>query len=126
MRHPQQLTDETTPRETRARLLQELQQWEPAERVGTDRQGTLSAQKDKDPLTDQSPLLSLCFAACSAALVTSDSLGPRGRRPARLLCRGMIPARILEWVAISFSMRLPQEHKNHDLRNHLFQGQGEW
>ena len=29
--------------------------------------------------------------------------GPVGRSPARLLCHGILQARILEWVAISFS-----------------------
>ena len=39
--------------------------------------------------------------ACS---VMSDSLGPFGLKPARLLCPGdSFQARILEWVAISFS-----------------------
>ena len=35
--------------------------------------------------------------ACSVASVVSDSLRPYGQLPARLLCRGILQARILEW-----------------------------
>ena len=37
--------------------------------------------------------------------VVSDSLGPHGLQPTRFLCPWDFPARILEWVAISFSRR---------------------
>ena len=35
--------------------------------------------------------------ACSVASVVSDSLRPYGQLPTRLLCRGILQARILEW-----------------------------
>ena len=47
----------------------------------------------------------LCVTRC----VVSDSLRPYGYglQPARFLCHGISQARILEWVAISFSGDLP-------------------
>ena len=39
--------------------------------------------------------------------VMSNSFRPHGLQPTRLLCHGIIQARILEWVAISFSGDLP-------------------
>ena len=69
---------------------------------------------------------SSAIATCSGALVVSNSWDPMGCSLPGSSVHGIIPARILEWVAISFSMQLPQEHKNHDLRSHLCQGQGEW
>ena len=35
--------------------------------------------------------------------LVSDSLPPHGLQPARLFCHGILQARILKWVAISFS-----------------------
>ena len=35
--------------------------------------------------------------------VVSDSLPPHGLQPSRLFCHGILQARILKWVAISFS-----------------------
>ena len=53
------------------------------------------------------PLLSAYYVpravrsvSCS---VMSNSFWPHGLQPARLLCHGILQARILEWVAISFS-----------------------
>ena len=49
------------------------------------------------------PALSTCVL--SPALVVPDSLRPHGLYPARLLCPWDSPARILEWLAISFCRR---------------------
>ena len=40
---------------------------------------------------------------CSVTSVVSYSLQPYGLQSSRLLCHGILQARILEWVAISFS-----------------------
>ena len=39
--------------------------------------------------------------------VVSDSLGPQGLQPTRLLCSWDSPGKNTEWVAISFSRDLP-------------------
>ena len=44
------------------------------------------------------------FNSCGVRVqVVADSFQPCGLQPARLLCPQNFPARILEWVAISFS-----------------------
>ena len=40
---------------------------------------------------------------CWVTTVVSDSVRPHRRKPTRLLCPGILQARTLEWVAISFS-----------------------
>ena len=63
------------------------------------------------PPVPPSPVHQTCPHVCSLRLclyrddhsVVADSLWPSGRQPARLLCPWDSPARILEWVAISFS-----------------------
>ena len=42
-------------------------------------------------------------AAAAVASVVSDSVRPRRRQPTRLPIPGILQARTLEWVAISFS-----------------------
>ena len=44
-----------------------------------------------------------CCLCCRVALVVSDSVGPHRRQPTRLPIPGILQARTLEWVAISFS-----------------------
>ena len=48
----------------------------------------------------------------------SDPLQPRGLQPTRLLVHGVLQARILEWVAISFSREL---HLKCILKNFLIE-----
>ena len=43
------------------------------------------------------------MCACSVTSVVSYSLRPYGLQTSRLLCHGILQARRLEWVAISFS-----------------------
>ena len=45
----------------------------------------------------------VCGCVCSIASVLPTSLWPYGLQPTRLLCPWDLQARILEWVAISFS-----------------------
>ena len=45
----------------------------------------------------------VCVCVCVSCSVVSDSLRPHGLQPARLLFNGILQARILGWVAISFS-----------------------
>ena len=47
--------------------------------------------------------LSVHHCSCYVALVVSDSVRPHRRQPTRLLVPGILQARTLEWVAISFS-----------------------
>ena len=44
-----------------------------------------------------------CFLCCCVTLVVSDSVWPHRRQPTRLPVPGILQARTLEWVAISFS-----------------------
>ena len=44
-----------------------------------------------------------CLCVCVCCSVVSDYLWPHGLQPAKLLCPCVFQARILEWVAISFS-----------------------
>ena len=44
-----------------------------------------------------------CCCCCYVALVVSDSVRPHRRQPTRLPIPGILQARTLEWVAISFS-----------------------
>ena len=46
----------------------------------------------------------MCVCVCVSCSVVSDSLWPHGLQPTRLLCPWILQARILEWVAISFSI----------------------
>ena len=46
---------------------------------------------------------SLCCCCCYVALVVSDSVRPHRRQPTRRPVPGILQARPLEWVAISFS-----------------------
>ena len=55
------------------------------------------------PLTAPRFSLGKCTGCVRACSVMSDSLRPHGLEPARLLCPPNLQARILEWVAISFS-----------------------
>ena len=45
----------------------------------------------------------VCCCCCCVALVVSDSVRPHRRQPTRLPIPGILQARTLEWVAISFS-----------------------
>ena len=45
----------------------------------------------------------VCVCVCVRSVV-SNSLQPHGLQPARLLIHGILQARTLEWVAISYSM----------------------
>ena len=47
--------------------------------------------------------MSHLYAGSASCSVVSDSLGPHGQQPTRLLFHGILQARILEWVAIPFS-----------------------
>ena len=47
----------------------------------------------------------VCVCVYVSCSVVSDSLRPHGLQPTRLLFNGILQARILEWVAISFSKR---------------------
>ena len=44
-----------------------------------------------------------CCCCCCVASVISNSVRPHRWQPTRLLIPGILPARTLEWVAISFS-----------------------
>ena len=44
-----------------------------------------------------------CMHACSVASVVFDSVWPHGQQPTRLLVRGILQARALEWVVVIFS-----------------------
>ena len=44
-----------------------------------------------------------CCYCCQVASVVSDSVRPHGLQPTRLSVHGILQARTLEWVAISFS-----------------------
>ena len=44
-----------------------------------------------------------CYCCCYVTLVVSDSVRPHRRQPTRLPVPGILQARTLEWVAISFS-----------------------
>ena len=44
-----------------------------------------------------------CCCCCYIALVVSNSVRPHRRQPTRLPVPGILQARTLEWVAISFS-----------------------
>ena len=48
-------------------------------------------------------LLCCCCCCCWVASVVSDSVRPHRRQPTRLPIPGILQARTLEWVAISFS-----------------------
>ena len=45
----------------------------------------------------------VCCRCCCVASVVSDSVRPHRRQPTRLPLPGILQARTLEWVAISFS-----------------------
>ena len=47
--------------------------------------------------------LTLCCCCCWVASVVSDPVRPHRRQPTRLLVPGILQARTLEWVAMSFS-----------------------
>ena len=51
---------------------------------------------------------SLCMYVCVNCSVVSNSLWPHGLQPTRLLCHGVLQARIPEWVAIPFSRESSQ------------------
>ena len=50
------------------------------------------------------PLVLYCCCSCYVALVVSDSVRPHRQQPTRLCRPGILQARILEWVAIAFSI----------------------
>ena len=47
----------------------------------------------------------MCVCVCVSCLVVSDSLNPIDRSPTGPYVHGILQARTLEWVAISFSKR---------------------
>ena len=50
----------------------------------------------------------VCVCVCVSRSIVSNSLGPFGLSPTRLLCPWILQERILEWVAIPFSRGLSQ------------------
>ena len=65
-----------------------------------DRAHELQLLKSKHP---KAHALTRAAAAAAVTSVVSDSVRPHRRQPTRLLCPWGLQARILEWVAISFS-----------------------
>ena len=55
------------------------------------------------PQTEDPGGLQSCCCYSSVASVVSDSVRPHRRQPTRLPVPGILQARTLEWVAISFS-----------------------
>ena len=51
----------------------------------------------------QQQTIQRCCCCCCIASVVSDSVWPHRRQPTSLPCPGILQARTLEWVAISFS-----------------------
>ena len=49
------------------------------------------------------PIILFVCVCCCIASVVSDSVQPRSRQPTRLPVPGILQARTLEWVAVSFS-----------------------
>ena len=56
-----------------------------------------------DSLLSEPPGKPCCCCCCYVTLVVSDSVRPHRRQPIRLPVPGILQARTLEWVAISFS-----------------------
>ena len=66
-------------------------------------QMVIAVMKLKDPCSLEERLRPTRVYAQSLQLVVSDSLRPHGPWPARTPVHGILQARTLEWVAISFS-----------------------
>ncbi|XP_043312755.1 retinoic acid early transcript 1E-like isoform X1 [Cervus canadensis] len=95
---------------------QEREMWTCKEETDTGRQDPREECHGRTEIDTSSatPRVSGNHRAVHGPSVVSASLRPHGLQPTRLLCPWILQARILGWVAVSFSMQPPVVRKRQD------------